>query len=276
MSRTWLGYILLFLPTLSFAFDADTQVARASQNAFARNPETKYFSFPLDNDINYGYGTQNRTQDVLNFKPIISFQTSHDYDLIIRTIAPIYQRQPMTNTNRHYINGWGDINPTFFISPLFYRHLIWGVGPTIFIPTATNEAIGSGKWSIGPEVGIFTMPHAWVLGVLTSNVWSVAGDPARKAVDQFSFQYFISYNFPRGWYLTSQPTIAANWKANGNQVWTVPFGGGFGKAVHFAENGISFSLQGYYNAIRPDKTGPNWTLQAKIEFSLKDRDVIAA
>jgi hypothetical protein len=272
----WLASLLLFVPlsTIS-ALGPDTDIARASQTPFARNPETKYYAFPFVNNVNFGYGSHGNTQAILDFKPIISFQLSSNYDFILRTIAPLVDHQPNTSHSSHDITGWGDLNPTFFISPTRYLTTIWGAGPTFFIPTATNQAIGSGKCSVGPELAIFTMPDQWVLGILTNNVWSVAGDPSRQAVDQFSLQYFISYNFPKGWYLTSEPTISANWKAARGQVWTVPVGIGGGKAFHFPNGGIILSLQSYYNIIRPSQLGPNWTLQAKIEFDLVDRKVIS-
>ena len=40
------------------------------------------------------------------------------------------------------------------------------------------------------------------------------------------FQYFINYNLKKGWYITMQPILTANWKATTANVWTVPFGGG--------------------------------------------------
>jgi hypothetical protein len=275
MKQIWLSCLLLFCPiSTALALGPDTDVARASQTPFARNPDTKYYAFPFVNDLNYGYGAYGHTQDILDFKPIVSFQLTSNYDLIVRTIAPLLEHQPHNTEPQHNITGWGDLNPTTFISPMRYRTTIWGAGPTFFIPTATNQALGTGKWSIGPEFAAFTMPQQWVLGILTSNVWSIVGDSSRQAVNQFSLQYFISYNFPKGWYLTSQPTISANWKANRNQTWTIPFGIGIGKAFHFPNGGVVLSLQSYYNVIRPAKLGPNWTLQAKIEFDLLDRKVI--
>jgi len=275
MNCKWISTVLLLLPLSSaFALDLDSEIARATQTPLARNPETKYYSFPFVNDLNFGYGPYKRTQNVLYLKPIISFQLTSSYDLILRVIAPLFNHQPSTVASQNYINGWGDLNPTTFVSPFRYRTTLWGLGPTLYIPTASNKALGTGKWSLGPEFALFSMPDRWVLGILTSNVWSIAGDPSRSAVNQFSLQYFISYNFPKGWYITSQPTITANWKASANQVWTVPFGIGGGKAFHFNEDGMTVSVEGFYNVVRPAQQGPDWTIQAKLEFNIADRKVI--
>ena len=42
------------------------------------------------------------------------------------------------------------MNPTFFLSPAKPHKLIWGVGPTFVIPTATADQLGQGKFSLGP------------------------------------------------------------------------------------------------------------------------------
>jgi hypothetical protein len=62
----------------------------------------------------------------------------------------------------------------------------------------------------------------WVVGILANNLWSYAGNSDRKEVSQFLAQYFVNYNLPDGWYLTSSPIITANWEAEskGNK-WTV-------------------------------------------------------
>jgi hypothetical protein len=61
--------------------------------------------------------------------------------------------------------GLGDINPTFFFSPSKPSSLIWGFGPTITLPTASDRLLGSGKWSVGPAAVALTIQGAWVLGV---------------------------------------------------------------------------------------------------------------
>jgi len=42
------------------------------------------------------------------------------------------------------------MNPTFFLSPAKPGELIWGVGPTFTLPTATDKLLGNGKFSLGP------------------------------------------------------------------------------------------------------------------------------
>lgn len=266
--------ILLLILLLTHFFDAiasedEQDIAKASLNGFKTNKYAKHIAIPFQEYLNFDYG-QNNNQSILYFKPVVPFHITPDYDLIIRTIMPLYEHTPTDNATHvlagHYINGWGDINPTFFISPNKVDSLIIGFGPTFSIPTATNnQYIGTGKLSVGPELGMYYMPSNWVLGFLTNNMWSVAGNAQKPAVSAFEFEYLISYVFEHGWYVASNPSITANWKGPGNQ-WIVPFGLGIGRVIKWGSQPINVGISSYYNAIRPTGLGPNWQLQLQIEW----------
>ena len=161
--------------------------------------------------------------------------------------------------------GMGDINPTFFLSPAKPHKLIWGFGPAFVLPTATNKVLGQGKWSGGPSLVALVQPGHWTLGVLINNVWNFAGQSDRPAVNQMLLQYFINYNLKKGWFTTLQPVITANWKARGDNVWTVPFGGGIGRIMKVGAQPISLALQFYGNAVHPAGTSP-WSMRTQISF----------
>ena len=58
----------------------------------------------------------------------------------------------------------GDIVMTAFFSPSKAGRIIWGVGPVVLLPTATDNALGSEKFGIGPSVVLLTQPGKWTLG----------------------------------------------------------------------------------------------------------------
>lgn len=69
-----------------------------------------------------------------------------------------------------------------------------------------------------------------------------------------------------GWYLTSSPIITANWEAaSGDQQWTLPIGGGFGRVFAIGEQNVNASLQAFLNVLKPDGAG-DWTLRAQFQF----------
>jgi hypothetical protein len=103
------------------------------------------------------------------------------------------------------------------------------------------------------------------LGALVTEVTSVSGEAYRRQVNQILLQPFINYNFPRGWYLTSSPIIAANWKASGSQQWTVPIGAGGGRAFRVGRQALNAQLQAFDDVTHPHGSG-NWTL--RVQFQL--------
>ena len=267
--------ILLMACKNIFADENEQEAAKAALNGLKVNHFAEHIAVPFEEYFNFDYGANN-TQTIYYLKPVVPFRLTPDYDLIVRTIAPVYERTPTYNAQnilyRGYINGWGDLNPTFFIAPAKFNLFTIGLGPSISIPTSTNNIyIGTGKWSIGPELAVYSFPGNWVLGFLTYNLWSIAGDAQRPSVNTFEFQYLASYVFEKGWYLSTNPTITANWKSPGNQQWVVPFGVGAGRAINWDHETINVGLFGYYNAIRPAQVGPNWQLQLQIEFLLPTR-----
>ena len=121
------------------------------------------------------------------------------------------------------------MNVTAFLSPAGSGPFIWGVGPSVQLATGTDEATSTRKWAAGPSFVGLTIQGPWVIGALVQQIWSFAGNSDRRDLNQALLQYFINYNLPNGWYVTSSPIITANWEAGSGDKWTVPVGGGFGK-----------------------------------------------
>ena len=200
-------------PDAAEAEAGNSEGTEALQKA-TQNPVASLISVPVQNNNNFGINPGYRNQDVLNIQPVIPIGISKDWNLLVRWIAPIvYQpipNQPLAPETGVY--GLGDMVPTFFISPKKPGKLI--AGPVFQLPTATSNYLGQGKLGIGPSVVVLTQPGHWTLGVLANNIWSVAGSGSRPDVNQFLLQYFINYNLKKGWFITWQPTLTANWEAH--------------------------------------------------------------
>lgn len=241
------------------------QAQQAELAKAAQNPLAKMISVPLQNNFNFGLGPNDATQWILNVQPIIPITLSEDWNLITRTIIPIIN-QPSPAPDVPSAFGLGDINPSFFFSPAKSGKLIWGVGPTFTLPTATDSLLGSGKWSAGPAAVALTMQGHWVIGALANQQWSYAGW-GDQDVSALLIQPFINYNLPHGWYLNSVPIMTANWEANSDDRWTVPIGGGVGKVQRIGKLPVNFQLGAYWNAVKPDN-GPDWQLRFQVQFML--------
>ena len=231
----------------------------------AQNPVASLISVPTQNNINVGIIPGNRTQNVLNIQPVIPLRVSNNWNLIIRWITPIISQPlpapaPLLQVG---VSGLGDMQPTFLLSPAKPHKLIWGVGPIIQMPTATSQYLGQGKLALGPNFVALAMPGKFVVGVLVNNIWSVAGSGSRRDINQMLLQYFVNYNMKKGWYLTIQPIITANWNtpAPSGSVWTVPFGGGVGRIMKLGFQPVNINVQAYGNAVHVPGASP-WGVRA--------------
>jgi hypothetical protein len=200
----------------------------------------------------------------LNIQPVIPIRISENWNLINRIITPIIF-QPNVNQNTQGTFGLGDINPTFFFSPAKPGKLIWGVGPTFVIPTATATQLGQGKFSMGPGVVLLTTPGHWVIGMLINNVWSVAGSGSRPDVNQMLLQWFVNYNMKKGWYITTSPIITADWEQTNGGRWVVPFSGGVGRIMRLGFQPANITVQFYGNAVHPPGASP-WSMRMQLQF----------
>lgn len=238
----------VLLSTSAGHADDNTDALRAA----AQNPVANMISVPLQNNTNFNYGPYDGTQNVLNVQPVIPFELNEDWNLITRWVTPIIWQPQLSPANGAEF-GLGNATPSFFLSPNSKStRFIWGVGPILWLPTATDTTLGNNKWGAGPTAVALTMQGPWVAGVLASNVWAGTGS---GKVNQLTVQPFVNYNLPDGWYLTSSPIMTANWLADDGDKWTVPLGGGFGRLFKLGDQPFNASLQGFYNVARPSDVG---------------------
>jgi hypothetical protein len=115
-----------------------------------QNPVASLISVPLQNNTNFDIGPLDRTQNVLNIQPVIPISVSERWNLITRIIAPLIY-QPDVNVSDLGTMGLGDTNPTFFLSPAKPEKLIWGIGPTFILPTATNRVLARASGAEGRQ-----------------------------------------------------------------------------------------------------------------------------
>jgi hypothetical protein len=231
----------------------------------AQNPVANLISVPFQFQSNFGVGPYHQPQGVLNIQPVIPITINDDWNLITRWITPVIAQPRLSPTDGREF-GLGDLNPSFFLSPSKPGGggIIWGIGPTFLLPTATDKNLGNHRWGAGPSAVVLTIKGPWVVGVLANNIWSFASTGKGSNVNQMLIQPFVNYNFSHGWYLTSSPIITANWLASGAK-WTVPVGGGFGRLFKVGQLPVNMSLAAYYNVETP-KGGAKW--QARFQVQL--------
>jgi hypothetical protein len=117
------------------------------------------------------------------------------------------------------------------------RGLIWGIGPAILIPTATDDLLGGGKWGIGPTIVGLKQTGPWTYGALANHIWSVAGSKNRNDINSTYIQPFIAYNTPSAVTYALNLESSYDWES---EQWSVPVNFMVSKLVRFDKQMVSF------------------------------------
>lgn len=267
--RCRLAFALLLVCATNLAA-AEKQAGGADLRAAAQNPISSLISLPFK--FSFDNGADNGDANFLNVNPVLPV-TVGDWNLVNRALIPIINAPGGVSGLSAIPNptagkrgtGLGDINYSLFVSPVKYDKVIWGLGPSITLPTATKDHLGSGKWSLGPTFVALAQPQWGSVGLLLRQLWSVAGDSGRRSVSQALIEPFVNYNLDDGWYLLTDSVLTANWNATSGNTWTVPVGGGVGRMFTIGKQPINAKVEAYYNVERPSGA-PDWTLNFQWTF----------
>ncbi len=232
-------------PTPPAATEPDTTaLAKETQN-----PVGDIVAVPFQFNFNSGGAYQDQTYFNLNFQPVIPIHLTPKWTYITRYILPINN---IPTGNGVSYSGTGDLQVQTFLTPARPGKIIWGVGPAFSLPTATAYPAKTGTWAAGPSIVLLAIPGPFVLGSLFVQLSPMTDANGPPRTNLFLWQYFVNYNFGKGWALATAPSINANWDASRNQRWTVPVGGGISRTLVFARQPMTLGFQYYYNPIRPD------------------------
>ncbi len=243
------------------AAESDTDIAKKIQN-----PIGDLYSFPFQNNANFGAGPHGGTQDILNIQPVIPIHLNDDWNIITRTILPVVWNPDLSPLPSAPV-GTGPTDFSAFLSPHSPTNgWLWGLGPIVQIPTISGPGLGSNVWGGGPTAALVYTSGPWVVGGLVNNIWSLGGTkgPLGNAYNNFLTQPFINYNFGGGWYVSTSPIITASWETPGTK-WTVPIGGGAGRVFRIGKLPINFSMAAYYNLVKP-QFGADWQWRTQLTF----------
>jgi hypothetical protein len=61
---------------------------------------------------------------------------------------------------------------------------VWGAGPVLLWPSATDDLLSGEKWGAGPAALILRQENGWTYGALVNRLWSYAGSPVNFQVAQ--------------------------------------------------------------------------------------------
>ena len=224
-----------------------------------------FFALPLE--LDFDSGAANGDENILRIMPLYTFPVLEKWKLVnlsIITLAdapggiPAFPGDPGVGQSA----GVSDLLHASFVTPHHSGYFIWGIGAMLALPTATDDSLGSGKWAAGPAVRVTYRKGPWNLGFIASQRWSFAGSDNRADVNQLLLRGAVRRQLPNDLFFVYAPLITANWDSPGEK-WLVPVGGGIGRSFKVREHPWAWSVQGYYNAIKPD-AAPDWVVRFAI------------
>jgi len=218
--RTFVGVLFLVVllavtPAVSQG-ENDAELVKKTQN-----PVASLISVPMQFNYDDNLGANDDgSRFLLNVQPVIPISLDQEWNIISRTIVPIIDLRdfPVKGNDE---SGIGDVLQSLFFSPKkpTARGLIWGVGPAVSLPTASDDLLGSGKLSAGPTAVALKQEHGWTYGMLANHLWSVAGEGDRAYVNATYLQPFLAYTLPSFTTLGINTESTYDWRT---EQWSVP------------------------------------------------------
>ena len=213
----------------------------AAQATEAQNPVGNLWMLWFQNDMKLleGPGDGKRIFNSTVLQPVMPVPLTDRWRVINRPVIPLFNANevPAAGFQFNPANTYAPItgNPTFetragigdIIFAQFYSasaegsKFVWGIGETWMIPTATDDALGTGKLSVGPAALGMWMGDKMIIGAIMQQWFSVGGSDSRERVSTMDIQYVARYR------LNPMASIGAAPNIQWNQVtgkWTVPVG----------------------------------------------------
>ena len=185
---------------------------------------------------------------------------------ILRASLPVnsYPVAPGLKTK----TGLGDFN-------VFAAYLIdtgnpavsFGIGPQLTAPTATEDQLGSEKWSAGLANVLFNASSPkFQYGYLLTWQASFAGASDRASVNTGAFQPFAFYQLGKGTYLRSAPIWVYNFQNDG---YSVPLGLGIGQVIPKGDTVYNVFVEPQFSVADKGPGWPKWQIFVGFNMQFK-------
>ena len=247
-------------PALSWAQSAEELAKKLS------NPVASLISVPLQFNHDQNIGPADGRRSLVNVQPVVPISISQDWNLISRTIAPLIDQQDIAGPSGSQ-SGVGDIVQSLFFSPKAPTAggLIWGVGPVLLLPTATDDLLGGEKWGLGPTGVVLTQRGPWTYGALANHIWSVAGNSDRADISATFLQPFLTYTTKTATTFGLNTESTYDWKSNR---WTVPINVSVGQVLKLGDQLVQVGVGARYWAQSPASGPEGWGYRLFLTFLL--------
>jgi hypothetical protein len=127
------------------------------------------------------------------------------------------------------------------------------------LPTASDPALGTEKWSVGPAFGGLVQSGELLAGAIFLSNFSVAGKSDRDDVKSMTIQPIGSYGLGSGWSL-ELTEMMANYNFEAKRWVSLPLGMRIGKLTQIGKLPVRFFADAEYN-FADRGVAPRWILR---------------
>jgi hypothetical protein len=253
--------------TVVCAGPALAQSAESSANLAQdlANPVASLISVPVQYNYNSGFGGDDGDQNLVNIQPVIPFSITPDWNIISRTILPVVWQDGVLPGEGSQA-GFGNVLQSFFLSPEQPGPggLIWGAGPVIQVPTA-SDGIATNQWGLGPTAVALVQRGPVTTGVLANHVWSLTGNSGGRETSNTFVQPFLVYTTARATTFGINTESTYDWE---NDQWSVPINIFAGQIVHLGKLPVQFTGGLRYWLEAPEGGPEDWGARFQVTFLL--------
>ena len=161
-----------------------------------------------------------------------------------------------------------------FIRGLSVRHrqpgIEFGIGPQLTVPTATEDELGSEKWSAGFANVLFNASSAkFQYGYLLTWQASFAGDDDREHLNVAAFQPFLFYQLGHGTYLRPHRSGSMTYKT---MITACRWGVGVGQVIKHDKIVYNVFVEPQFSVADDGPGQPEW--QIFLGFNMQFFEII--
>src|SRR5580704_18775 len=243
---------------LAFAFVPAQGVAQQVPGVPTPTPEPPAPYVSTEEEVSPNYDDASGSSTLVNLRAQLPYVAGAQY--VFRLKLPIVTSAPATA-----VTGAGAL-ALYDLAVADGSRGRWLEGVTARVPTAQNDSLGNGKYSIGPAFGYETQHGPWTLGFFRQDFFSVIGPTSRSPVAQSNIEPTVTLALRSGWSIgLSSMTITYDWVHN---EWTeVPVGLRAAKRFSGGLSPLEASVEMEQN-LADVKGAPGWTIRTLLKWTL--------
>jgi len=260
----WLGTAGL----LSIASPVLADPGRVEQSAEGiaaelANPLSPITTLSAQYRVEAGWGPGDETNHLVRLQPSLYKPMEGDAAFLLRTIAPLRVVDFPASAS-----GVGDVSLITYYVPDTTSRVFVGYGGALVLPTATDDVLGSGKWSAGPALIVAVPGDPLTWGALVQHLWSVGGESDRADVDVTTLQPFATWLLGGGWSATMNAESTRNWEGPSSQAWTVPIALAISRVVKVGHRYVSVGL-GYVDYLEAPEFAADYEVRLSATYVIR-------